>query len=154
MSVPIEPFECHWRPSRRLLALCLSVQGLALPLLLSSSLPGWLQLAALSLVALQMAWQLPRRILLVHPRSFTALRHDADGWQLYSAAEGWVPVQLRPGCLALPLAVVLRYRRAGQRLEHGLCIAADALPADQHRRLRVRLKHARRRWAAPAQGAA
>ena len=154
MSVPIEPFECHWRPSRRLLALYLGVLGLALTVLALCALPGWLKYAALLLAALQAAWQLPRQILLVHPHSFTALRHAGDGWQLYSAAEGWVPVQLRPGCLALPLAVLLRYRRAGQRLERGLCIAADALPADQHRRLRVRLKHARRRWAAPAQGAA
>ena len=148
MSSPSEPFECHWRPSRRLLALYLFCSGLALLALTLAALPLWARIAGLLACLLHAAWHLPRAILLRHPASFTALRHDERGWQLRNAAEGWVAVQLRPGTLALPQAVILHFRRPGQRFDRGLCVAADSLARDQHRRLRVRLKFARRRWAA------
>jgi toxin CptA len=45
--------------------------------------------------------------------------------------------------------VVLRFRLPGERLGRGLCIPRDALPRELHRRLRLRLKFSRRRWAAP-----
>lgn len=150
MSSRSEPFECHWRPSRRLLALYLAALGLALLALATAALPGWARAAGLLLCGLHAAWTLPRAVMLTHPHAFTGLRHDAHGWQLFSAAEGWVPVQLRPGSLALPLAVILQFRRPGQWFARGLCIPADSLARDPHRRLRVRLKFARRRWAAPA----
>ena len=95
------------------------------------------------------AWTLPRQILLRHPSAFTGLRRDEEGWQLFSARNGWQPVQLRPDSLALPLAVVLRFRLVGERRVRGLCIPRDALTREAHRRLRVRLKFSRRRWAAP-----
>ncbi|MNG38150.1 hypothetical protein D3C84_1257310 [compost metagenome] len=57
-------------------------------------------------------------------------------------------MQLRPDSLALPGLIVLRYRRPGRYWSEGLCIAHDALEPVQHRRLRVRLKFSRRRWAA------
>lgn len=62
-------------------------------------------------------------------------------------------MQLRPDSLALPLAVVLRYRLPGQRFSRGLCIAHDALAPEHHRRLRLRLKFSRRRWAEPGTSA-
>ena len=151
MSSRSEPFECHWRPSRRLLALYLGALGLALLALLLAALPGWAQAAGLLLCLIHAAWTLPRAILLTHPRAFTALRHNAQGWQLRNAAEGWVAVQLRPGSLALPPAVILQFRRPGQWFARGLCIPADSLSQSLHRRLRVRLKFSRRRWAPVAE---
>lgn len=150
MSSRSEPFECHWRPSRRLLALYLLALGLAVLALTLAALPLWLQLGGLLLCAGHAAWSLPRAVLLTHPRAFTGLRHDAHGWQLRNVAEGWVAVQLRPSSLALPQAVVLHFRRPGQWFARGLCIPADSLERDWHRRLRVRLKFSRRRWAAVA----
>lgn len=147
MSSRSEPFECHWRPSRRLLALYLTALGLALLALVLAALPGWARGAGVLFCALHAAWCLPRAILLTHPRAFTGLRHDAQGWQLRNAAEDWVAVQLRPGSLALPQAVILQFRRPGQWFARGLCIPADSLSRDMHRRLRVRLKFSRRRWA-------
>ncbi|MOA01652.1 hypothetical protein D3C78_1210730 [compost metagenome] len=149
MSSRSEPFECHWRPSRRLLALYLWALGLAVLALALAALPRWAQLGGCLLCAAHAAWILPRTILLKHPRAFTGLRHDAQGWRLCNAAEGWVAVQLRPSSLALPQAVILHFRRPGQWFARGLCIPADSLEEDQHRRLRVRLKFSRRRWAAP-----
>ena len=84
-----------------------------------------------------------------YPEAPRGLRHGAEGWQLWSPACGWQGVQLRPDSLALPWLVVLRYRRSGESRTRSLCIAHDSLGADAHRRLRVRLRFAPRRFAAP-----
>ncbi|MCQ4345890.1 hypothetical protein NGA35_00285 [Pseudomonas stutzeri] len=148
MSSRSEPFECRWRPSRRLRVLYLFCAGLALLALTLAELPWWARLSGMLLVVVHALWCLPRAILLSHPRTFTALRHDERGWRLRNAAEGWVAVQLRPGSLALPQAVILHFRLPGQWLDRALCIPADSLDREVHRRLRVRLKFSRRRWAA------
>jgi toxin CptA len=142
-------FECHWQASRLLLATYLSALALALITLLVVELPLWASLLGACACLLHAAWVLPRQILLRHPAAFTGLRRDEEGWQLFNTRDGWQPVQLRPDSLALPLVVVLRFRLAGERWVRGLCIPCDALPREAHRRLRVRLKFSRRRWAAP-----
>ena len=103
------------------------------------------------LVALYVAhgcWVLPRHLTLRSRHAITGLRRHAGGWQLWSEAQGWQAVQLRPDSLALPALIVLRFRRPGQWFTRGLCIAADSMDPQLHRRLRVRLKFSRRRWAA------
>lgn len=149
MSNPSEAFECRWQPSRRLLRLYLSVMVLALLAPWLADVPLWSKLLSLAVCLAHAAWVLPRHVLLTAPRAVTGLRRDASGWHLYSTAAGWQAVQLRPDSLALPLAVVLRYRLPGQRLSRGVCIPRDALAPEQHRRLRLRLKFSRRRWAEP-----
>ena len=132
-----------------MLAAYLIGQLLALVSLILLEIPLYLSLAGIALCLTHAAWALPRYILLTHPQAVTGLRRDASGWQLWQAAEGWQPVQLQRDSLALPGLVVLRFRWAGQRWVHGLCIPFDALEPVQHRRLRLRLKFSRRRWAAP-----
>ncbi|MGE8496384.1 MAG: protein YgfX [Pseudomonas sp.] len=149
MSSPSDSFECHWQPSRCLLALYLLLVMLAGWVLALIEAPGWVMAAALALCLGHVCWMLSRHLLPGSSRSFRRLRRDSSGWQLWSASAGWQPVQLRPDSLALPFAVVLRFRLAGERRVRGLCIARDAMAADMHRRLRVRLKFSRRRWAAP-----
>lgn len=149
MSNPSDVFESRWQPSRWLLRLYLSVLVLALLAPWLADIPLWLKLLSPLPCLAHAAWVLPRHILLTAPQAITGLRRDALGWHLYSAANGWQAVQLRPDSLALPLAVVLRYRVPGQRISRGLCIARDALAPEQHRRLRLRLKFSRRRWAEP-----
>ncbi|WP_449431412.1 protein YgfX [Pseudomonas putida] len=147
MSSPSECFQCRWQGSRLLLAAYLGCQALALPAIWLSALPWWLSLAVTAVALAHACWVVPRRILLTHPRAVTGLRRDALGWQVFSRAQGWQPVRLCRDSVALPGLVVLRFVRAGRRLGEGQCIAKDALDADQHRRLRVRLKFSRRRWA-------
>lgn len=149
MSSPSDAFECHWRPSRRLLALYLILSFLAVLALSVADVPFWAWLAGVLACAVHAAWCLPRQILLTSPKAFTGLRLDSDGWQLWRAADGWCPIQLRPDSLALPQAVILRFRLSGEWWGRGLCIPADALHQEQHRRLRVRLGFSRRRWAEP-----
>ena len=99
--------------------------------------------------ALHGFWMLPRQILLSHPKAFCGLRRNGDGWQVWNQADGWQAVQLRPDSLALPLIVVLRFRLRGEWRVRSICVPRDSQAADLHRRLRVRLKFSRRRWAAP-----
>jgi toxin CptA len=132
-----------------LLAVYLLAQLFALGSLFLLSIPLWASLLGVFGCLLHGFWVLPRQVLLTHPQAFCGLRRDADGWQLWNQSKGWQPVQLRPDSLALPLVVVLRFRLHGERRVRAICVPRDAQAADVHRRLRVRLKFSRRRWAAP-----
>ncbi|MGL6244834.1 protein YgfX [Pseudomonas sp.] len=149
MSSPSNAFECRWHASRQLLAAYLVAQLFALGSLFLLSIPVWALLLGITLCVIHGVWLLPRQILLTHPMAFRGLRRDADGWQLWNQVAGWQPVQLLPDSLALPLVVVLRYRLRGERRVRSICVPHDSQAADVHRRLRVRLKFSRRRWAAP-----
>nr|WP_158459727.1 protein YgfX [Pseudomonas fluorescens] len=148
MSSPNEHFECRWQGSRHLLTAYLACQALACLALLVSAAPDWLRASFLLACLAHAAWAIPRRILLTHPCAVTGLRRDPRGWQLFSRAHGWQPARLCRDSLALPGMVVLRFVVQGRRLSQTQCIALDALAPDQHRRLRLRLKFSRRRWAA------
>ncbi|AXM96214.1 protein YgfX [Pseudomonas plecoglossicida] len=147
MSSPSECFECRWQGSRLLLTAYLLCQVLAQLALGSSALPWWICLAVLAACFAHACWAIPRRILLTDPRAVTGLRRDVLGWRVFSRAQGWQPVRLCRDSMALPELVVLRFVRAGGWFGESQCIPRDALGADQHRRLRVRLKFSRRRWA-------
>ncbi|MBW0235243.1 protein YgfX [Pseudomonas sp. D1HM] len=149
MSSPSKCFECRWHASGQLLAAYLAAQALALISIYLLAVPFWAHVLGVLLCLQHGAWTLPRHIRLTHGSAFTGLRHDADGWQLYSRADGWQPVQLRRDSLALPGAVIVRFRLRDEWRVRAVCIPRDALAPDQHRRLRVRLKFSRRRWLAP-----
>jgi toxin CptA len=148
VSSPSEHFQCRWQGSRLLLAAYLACQSLACLVLLASAAPAALRATLLLACLAHAAWAVPRRILLTHPCAVTGLRRDPRGWQLFSRAHGWQPARLCRDSLALPGMVVLRFARQGRRLSETQCIAVDALAPEQHRRLRLRLKFSRRRWAA------
>lgn len=154
MSSPSDRFECRWQASQALLTAYIGAQILALTCVLLLHIPLW----AKAIGGLLCLWHLARYlrpcITLDRPQSFTGLRRDPAGWAVWSEQGGWQPVQLRRDSLALPLVVVLRFRlMTGSRLNRlwvrSLCIPGDAMAPDSHRRLRLRLKFSRRRWAAP-----
>ena len=149
MSSPSNTFECRWHASRQLLAAYLLAQAFALGALFVLSIPLWASLLGAFVCLLHGFCVLPRQILLSHPKAMRGLRRDGDGWQLWNQAEGWQAVQLRPDSLALPLIVVLRFRLRGEWRVRSICVPRDSQATDLHRRLRVRLKFSRRRWAAP-----
>jgi len=149
VSSPSNTFECRWHASRQLLAAYLLAQAFAMGSLFLLSIPLWASLLGACACALHGFWMLPRQILLNHPQAFCGLRRDGDGWQVWNQADGWQAVQLRPDSLALPLIVVLRFRLRGEWRVRSICVPRDSQAADLHRRLRVRLKFSRRRWAAP-----
>jgi len=129
-----------------LLVAYLGCQVLALLALWLSPLPGWLGFCVLAACIAHACWAIPRRILLTDPRAVTGLRRDASGWRVFSRALGWQRVRLCRDSVALPGLVVLRFVRAGHWLGESQCVAPDALTADLHRRLRVRLRFSRRRF--------
>ena len=149
MFSPSNTFECRWHASRQLLAAYLLAQAFALGALFVISIPLWASLLGAFVCLLHGFWVLPRQILLSHPKAMRGLRRDGDGWQLWNQADGWQAVQLRPDSLALPLIVVLRFRLRGEWRVRSICVPRDSQATDLHRRLRVRLKFSRRRWAAP-----
>ena len=149
MSSPSNSFECRWHASGQLLAAYLAAQLLALISICLLSIPVWVRVLGILLCLGHGFWVLPRHVLLTHPSAVTRLRCDADGWQLWSRGRGWQAVQLRRDSLALPRAVIVRFRVRDEWRVRAVCIPADALSPDQHRRLRVRLKFSRRRWLAP-----
>lgn len=148
MSSPSEVFECQWQPSRQLLVFYALIQGLALLSLALVDIPLLAHALGVVFCVAHAAWVLPRYLLLSAPQAYRALRYNTDGWQVESRAQGWQAIELHPDSLALPLIVLLRFRLAGQRRVRSVCIARDSLARDQHRRLRVRLKFSRHRWAA------
>ena len=97
------------------------------------------------------SWAIPRRILLTHDHAVVGVRRDARGWQVLSRARGWQPVRLCRDSVAVPGLVVLRFVRAGGWLGESQYIPPDALGADEHRRVRVRLNYSRRRWGQASQ---
>jgi toxin CptA len=145
-----EHVDCRWRPSPRLLGAYVAAQALAWCALALLAISPWFALSGLALCLVHAAWTLPRKILLNHPRAWRALRLSASGWQLWREEGGWQAVQLRGDSIALPWLIVLRVRLPGGWSTHSVCIPADSLPADAHRRLRLRLKYSRARWVAPA----
>ena len=132
----------------------IAAQLLALVALYVLAVPGWVSALGLAACLGHALWVVPGSISLSRATAFTGLRHNREGWQLWSAQGGWQPVQLQRDSLALPPLVVLRFRLAGKdrggwRMTQGICVPRDAMPPDVHRLLRVRLKFSRRRWAAP-----
>lgn len=148
MSSRSDAFACQWQPSRLLLAGYALILGLALLSLAWVDIPLWAWGLGVLFCLAHAAWVVPRHLLLTQPCAYQALRCNNDGWQVYSAAQGWQAIEMHPDSLALPLIVLLRFRLAGQRRVRSLCVARDSLSRDQHRRLRVRLKFSRHRWAA------
>ncbi len=153
MSSRNDHFECRWQPSRALLTAYLGALILALIALCLLDIPLWTKALGVLLCAWHGLRVLPRSILLSDEQAFTGLRRGTDGWHLWSQRSGWQPVQLRRDSLALPQVVVLRFRLAtGRPLNRlwvrSVCIPRDAMAPDVHRRLRLRLKFSRRRWAA------
>lgn len=149
MSSRSDSFECRWQPSIGLLAAYLSALACAVLALLVADIPLLWSLSGLSLCLLHACRVVPRQILLRGPTSIRALRHNADGWQVWSERNGYQPVQLLPDSLALPSLIILRFRLPGAWLARSVCVPADALAPELHRRLRVRLRFSRNRWAAP-----
>jgi toxin CptA len=139
-------FECHWRASR---ALCWGygvTQLLAIGSIFTPQVTPLIGFALLVACLAHGVWVLPRHLLFTAPGAITGLRRSPAGWALYCREGGWRPARLMFDSLALPLLVIVRYRLPGQWWTRSVCIPADALDTDTHRRLRLRLRWSRKRF--------
>jgi len=147
-SLNSQAFLCFWQPSLRLSKLTLLVVVLASVAVLLSAIVWPLKFGLLFALGVQASFYLYRLQQQQLPCRRTGLRHDAQGWQLWSAQHGWRSIQLRTDSMAIPALVLLRYRCARHWFYRSAVIPADSLSQDSHRRLRVRLKFSRQRWRA------
>ncbi len=143
-----QAFLCFWQPSLRLSKLVLLLLLLACPAVLLTALQWPLKLFLLFVLGVQISFYLYSLLQQQLPSRRAGLRHNAQGWQLWSARHGWRSIQLRADSMATPTLVVLRYRCAQHWFYRSIVIPADSLSQDSHRRLRVRLKFSRLRWRA------
>ncbi|WP_256930729.1 protein YgfX [Pseudomonas sp. ABC1] len=114
---------------------------------LQSGAPLVLMGAMLAFCLVHAVWFMFRFVFPNNPGAWCRLRHDAQGWHLWCAGQGWQDVTLCTDTLASPLLIVLRLRRPGRLFAESLCLPADAMSPDDHRRLRVLLRFSRHRWA-------
>lgn len=129
-------------------------QALALIAIAFLNLPFWIKIVCLLLCGWHAIRHWRMSVLIQGDQAFTGLRRDADGWQVWTDRLGWQPVQLQRDSIALPQIVIVRFRvMAGHWIDRwwtrSVCIPSDSLAPDTHRRLRLRLKFSRQRWAAP-----
>lgn len=98
-----------------------------------AGLAAVLSLTAIAGLVLTLA-RLPGR----HCR-LAGVSHDGRGWRVRLAGSGdWLPAELCPASRAFPGLVYLRLR-AG-RLRPGWLVASGAVPADEFRRLKARVR--------------
>lgn len=139
MFSPLEVVEGHWRPSRGLLGIWSACLLIALAAWVGGDFPlGWKLAGGLGLLVYA-AWSGYCVLLFRGRYSPKALRLSKSGCFLLQSGH-WQPVQLQASSLVLPWLVVLHYRAEGQWFSRTLCLPADSLDADTHRRLRVRLR--------------
>ncbi len=141
-------FACHWQPSLWLSVLALLISVLACIAVALSAIEAVWRSGILTLLAVQIAYQLFQLARIEQPSQRRGIRRDDSGWQIWTAQRGWQAVQLRADSIAIPVLVLLRYRYAHQWFYRSLLVGVDSLPVDSHRRLRVRLKFSRQRWMA------
>jgi len=145
---PTEGLLLQRRPSPLLgggLLLCALLALLALSLT-RLSLPVLLLLGVLLL--LQLGWLWPRHVSLRHARAVTALRYDVAGWHVLRRDGSETAATLLPDTWVSTLLTVVRLREAGRWWSLSVILLPDAAAADALRRLRLRLRFSRQRWAA------
>jgi toxin CptA len=125
------PLLIETRASALARLLLLAVHLAALAALFLALLPTAARLAGIALLvaSLRKTWKRPVAV---------RLRARADGQLEAWRDAAWKPLPLQADSVALPWLVVLRWREGRRR--RSLVLPADALPGDEHRRLRVWLR--------------
>ena len=141
-----QTFSCFWQPSLRLSWAVLLVSGLGCFAAFSADISWTLRIC----VCLTLCGSILQQLYLLKyrqtPQLRRGLRHCPQGWHIWSAKQGWQPIQLRADSMATPALVLVRYRHRWQKFYRSALVPADSLPQDSHRGLRLRLKFSRQRW--------
>lgn len=136
------------QPSRFLGGLIILCGILASAALLRSGLhPVWATAGTLAVVAYGI-WVWPRQVSLRHAQSITALRFDSQGWHVLRRDGSEAAARLLADTYVSAFLTVVRLREPGRWLAVSVILPADAAAEDALRRLRLRLRFSRQRWAA------
>ena len=119
---------------------CMALYRSALPLLPASlcALLWWMYCL----------WIWPRQVSLRHAHSVTGLRFDSQGWHVLRRDCSEMGARLLADTYVSALLTVVRRREPGRLLPVSVILPADAAAEDSLRRLRLRLRFSRQRWAA------
>lgn len=132
------PLLMQRRPSVILAAFLLAAHGVALVVLATVVLPLAVKGVLLVMVLLS-AWYQVRGALLRDPRCVSALELHGDGRAMVQRSGQWLEARIAADCYVTRWLIVLRLKGAG--IPASLVLAADSLAAEDHRKLRVWLRH-------------
>lgn len=135
------------QPSRWLAVLLLASSLLACLAVYQSALSLLPRILCVLLVCSYALWIWPRQISLQHPHSVTGLRFDSDGWHILRRDGSEVAAQLLADTYVSALLTVVRLREQGRWRAVLVVLASDAASEESLRRLRLRLRFSRQRWA-------
>lgn len=148
MYNPTDILLLHRQPSRWLgvLIILLTLLGcMALYRSALSTLPSLLGVMGLWVYCV---WIWPRQVSLQHADSVTGLRFDSEGWHVLRRDGSERGARLLGDTYVSALLTVVRLRQPDRWLPVSVILPADAASEDSLRRLRLRLRFSRQRWAA------
>ena len=140
----IPAFRVELAASRRFLWLLSAghLGALAIGAVLAVSTPWLLPLCLL--VASSWLWTLARHGLLRSRRSFIALELTGERACALQLRTGeWVQGEIQATSYVLPWLIVLHVAVEGRTVDPRVCLFADSMARESHRRLRMRLRWAR-----------
>jgi len=138
------PLRVELRASRRLALAAAALHSLACGACLLATLPLPLRLLLAGLTAVHYGVFLRRHASARAGRAIRSVAWDRTrGWQVRCRRGAWQPASLRLPVFVSASLVVMRFRPATGSACSAL-VVADRLPADDFRRLRVRLLQAAR----------
>lgn len=148
MYNPTDYLVLQRQPSRWLGFLLLLSTLLACLALYRSSLPLLAAMPAMLALLASCCWLWPRQVSLRHAHSVTGLRFDSQGWHVLRRDGSETSAHLLGDTFVSALLTVVRLREAGRWWSLSVVLPADAASEDALRRLRLRLRFSRQRWAA------
>ena len=148
MSNPTEYLLLTRRPSRLLGVLLVAVTTMAIAALYRSALPALQAALCMTLVLIYCWWVWPRQVSLRHAASVIGLRFDSQGWHELRRDGSEAGARLQGDTFVSAFLTVVRLREPGRWMPVSVILPADAASEDSLRRLRLRLRFSRQRWAA------
>ena len=136
------------QPSRGRGLLVIVVNVLGCVALYRSALSALPAISAAILLWVYCLWIWPRQVSLRHADSVTGLRFDSEGWHVLRRDGTERAASLLGDTYVSALLTVVRLRQPGRWLPVSVILPADAAAEDALRRLRLRLRFSRQRWAA------
>ncbi|MBK1629239.1 hypothetical protein CKO31_00525 [Thiohalocapsa halophila] len=136
----LPPLRIAPRPSRRLLGFVLLSHAAALAVLVPLPTPApWLRLLLGAVILLSLAYVIWAQVLRRAPWSVVAVDWSERGWQATFADDRTREVRLAPSTF-VGVGLVILHLRVRWLWQPSLLLTADAVPADDLRRLRVLLR--------------
>jgi toxin CptA len=143
-SRQLPPVDMRLRRSMRLACALAAMHVTAAAVLLATPWPWWLSVMGTAILLVHGAWVIRRHALLLASASIICVRlRNEDECELQTRAGGQVRGQVDPSSFVLPWLIVLRVAGPGRWRRRSVVLLADAVHAQELRRLRVRLRWAR-----------